>query len=237
MHSNTEKIFKILPSLRRYALALSGTESQTDDVLESAIKWMVANSYLDLENFEGFGIVGCKISWLKAELNETTPLSQSEAAGQRSNGIKPTDIAQALTVLSKDQHQCLMMSLLEDKSYSQISALENIPASKVGDHLTKARSILAKRLFADHSSFTDKMSASLEWCSNRHLNALLDNELSPAEASRTRKALGFDQDLANQLEELALVDTLVVSNSPDMDPAMTFNPVHNVTAQQSAYLH
>ena len=237
MHSNTEKIFKILPSLRRYALALSGTESQADDVLESAIKWMVANSYLDLENFEGFGIVGCKISWLKAELNGTTPLSQSEAAGQRSNSIKPTDIAQALAVLSKGQHRCLMMSLVEEKSYSQISALENIPASKVGDHLAKARSILAERLFGDHSSFTEEMPASSECCSNQHLNALLDNELSPAEASRTRIALVFDEHVANRLEELALVGTLVVSNSLDMDPTITFNPVHNFAAQQSAYLH
>jgi len=223
MYCNTDKIFEILPSLRRYALALAGTEAAADDLLENTIEWMLANPDLENGNFESFAILG--------------DINQIQQARQWPENI---EVSEALNNLPFLQRKCLIMSTVEEKSYSRIAASKNISVNEVRDHVSQARIALADRFLDTRNSSLDEKIPSQQRCSDRHLSALLDNELSSTDALLVRTALGFDQQLAKSLEELALVDTLVASSVTDIEQNQKFIPMQaQIThaSHSSAYLH
>nr|MBX2847166.1 hypothetical protein [Acidiferrobacterales bacterium] len=63
------------------------------------------------------------------------------------------------------------------------------------------------------------------------------NELSDVDASQVRSILKFDERLSKRLEQLALVDTLVMSHITENDTTCVYNPLHILTTTSSAYLH
>jgi len=232
MGEKMEKILKIMPSLRRYAFALTGTESGANHVLEGSLERMLDEPNLEKENLENFGIESCRIAWLETKQSDAG-IDQIQPAQRTLDSIDKSEIKQVLDKLPSFQRKCLLMSTVGDMSYSEISTMENISTARVNEYISQARAVFINRFFAESRSSREAQSKTINQYPDRHLNALLDNELDSIEATRVGGALNFDQRLAKKLEQLVLVDTLILSHFP----AIEDDPVQIMTTQTSAYLH
>lgn len=237
MDNRIDRVFKIIPSLSRYALALSGAETRADDVVGGSLDRMLAYTTPETESLEHFLVEGCRIAWLEMEQDDFDGMSQMHGAQRSSKGMGAVEISQTLDGLPSLQRKCLLMSIVDHKSYSEISATENITAGSVNNYISQARAAFINHFYATNNALREKQTPSLERYSDQRLNALLDNELDSIEAVRVRGALNFDPQLAKKLEELVLVDTLIISNLPVTDGVATYSPTHISTAHTSGYLH
>jgi len=235
MHEINNKIAKIIPSLRRYAYALAGTESGADQVVEGALERLLVNPNLQKEDLEGFGVQGCRIVWYETEQRrEFDDVGPIERTRQSLQGIDSSHISRLLDDLPTAQRKCLIMSTVGDYSYNEISAMEYIPIAKVNGYISQARESFINRFFIDDVTLQEQETSLLEQYSDNHLNALLDNELDSSESARLRTALSLDEPLARRLELLALVDALIISNFGIIEDGPAIVPTHRIN---TAYLH
>lgn len=141
-----------LPRLRRFALSLTGSLDDADDLLHSTIERALRKSSLfqpgtDLDRWL-FRV--CKNLWLdewRANKKRVTDLDAGEPQNEPwSDGAKNAHVRlqvkefeKALATLDPDHRTILVLVLVEGHAYKDVSAMLGIPIGTVMSRLARAR--------------------------------------------------------------------------------------------------
>ena len=153
------EIVALIPRLRRFALGLTGSQSDADDLVQTALEKALTR----LDQFRPgtrldswlFRIV--QTSWIDdrrrafrreetmdAEMMDRQPGMTTPGEGDSRIGLR--DIDRALTGLSDDQRVLAVLVLVEGYSYQEAADMQNVPIGTVMSRLARARKALAADL-------------------------------------------------------------------------------------------
>lgn len=143
-------IIEHIPSLRRYARALTGgRQDDADDLVQDTLerayaKWHLWRIGSDLRPWL-FSIMHnlfvSQVTQLKSRVSHVTLDDMSEIATRatQSDRLEGLDIAAAVTRLSPELREVLLLVALEDFSYAQTAKALGIPIGTVMSRLARAR--------------------------------------------------------------------------------------------------
>ena len=139
-----DDIEAMIPSMRRYARALTHDTDIADDLVQDTLVRALRSERL----FHG----GDLRSWLYTILTnlnrnrrrslarrpQLTPLAETmpDASGTEAEG---RDIARALATLAEDQRSVLLLVMLEGLSYREVAEIQGVPIGTVMSRLARAR--------------------------------------------------------------------------------------------------
>lgn len=139
-----------LPSLRRYARALTGDRTQADDLVQDTLERAYVKFHLwqhgsDLRKWLFAIMHNVFINQVKKP--HLTLVSMDEIPDRSVHDTDPllgVDVDRALRTLPDDQREVLLLIVLEGLSYSDVSELLGIPLGTVMSRLSRARDRLGK---------------------------------------------------------------------------------------------
>lgn len=157
-----EFLIQEMPSLRRYALSMTGSMDDADDVVQATVV-KVLKSGLPAESPKAWLVRVCRNVWIDevrkrqvrnhdsyveegedmsrpAEL-EANPLESGFHDARRFEAISA-----ALDTLSDDHREILSMVVVEGMSYAQVAEALELPIGTVMSRVARARGNLKKQL-------------------------------------------------------------------------------------------
>lgn len=156
-------LIQLLPKLRRFALALSGSAADAEDLVQAAVERALVN--------EAKWIPGSRLdSWmykivqnlwrddLRSSRRKADPLdTAAELRGEDGRAVAAaradlSDVRAAMLGLPEDQRAVLVLVVLDGMSYADAAAALNMPIGTVMSRLARARAALATALEASPSS-------------------------------------------------------------------------------------
>jgi RNA polymerase sigma-70 factor, ECF subfamily len=138
-----------IPSLRRYARALTGNRDAADDLVQDTLERALSRSAL-------FRPGGNPRAWLFAIMHNvfvnqvrsaasrrtvSLDLDSMEAAGQdlAHEGLAVRDIERALALLPAEQREVVLLVALETLSYADTAKVVGVPVGTVMSRLSRGR--------------------------------------------------------------------------------------------------
>ena len=151
-----------VPRLRRYARALAGNRSDADDLVQDTLEraWARAALWPGVRDMRAwlFGIMhNLHVDGLRRRLPTESlddmsggaPLESSEPPVQ-TDRLALRDLEAALTLLSTEQREVLLLVALEDMGYAEVARTLDIPIGTVMSRLSRGRERL-RALMAERS--------------------------------------------------------------------------------------
>jgi len=150
------EIISLLPQLRRFALSLTGSIEDAEDLLHSTVE----KALLKLDQFEAgtnldrwmFRI--CKNTWfdewrqrktrgptVDAADAQTEPSIDGEA--QASQRLEVEEVKRAMATLPEEQRTLLVLVVVEGYSYREVAEMLDLPIGTVMSRLARTRKKLA----------------------------------------------------------------------------------------------
>ena len=149
----------LMPRLRRFALALTGSRHQADDLVQDTmVRAMGASADATRPNHvEGWMLRIMRNVWVDAQRAKRVRLQHADALRMQSrtecDGEDATIarfdlrvVDTALRSLPEDQRTVLLLVCVEELSYAQAAAMLDIPIGTVMSRLGRARSTLRRLL-------------------------------------------------------------------------------------------
>lgn len=148
---DTRPLVDHIPSLRRYARALTGDAWAADDLVQDTLeracsKWQLWAAGSDLRAWLFTIMHNLFASQARRAPQRAVLVDIADAAhelhsapSRRDDGI---DLQRCLLLLPEDQRAVLLLVALEDLSYAQVAKVLGIPAGTVMSRLSRARSRL-----------------------------------------------------------------------------------------------
>ena len=168
------ELLAVLPNLRRFALSLTGSIEDAEDLLHSTIE----KALTKLDQFEPgtdldrwlFRI--CKNTWLDEWRQRKVrgpsvdpgdlpyePSVDGEATAV--NNIELQELNRAMQALPEEQRTMLVLIVVEGYSYKEVSSMLDVPIGTVMSRLARARKKVADTLTAAAESRTGAVSSHL----------------------------------------------------------------------------
>lgn len=157
--SSRDLIVAEIPRLRRYARALTGDAARADDLVQDTLEralsrfslWRPGNLrawlFTIMHNiFVNQIKSAANIDYLADELLPDLPLRATQ-----SDNLELRDLDRALSRLSAEQREVLLLVGLEDISYEEAARIVGTPIGTVMSRLNRGRTQLRK-LLADHAA-------------------------------------------------------------------------------------
>jgi RNA polymerase sigma-70 factor (ECF subfamily) len=214
------RLIGLLPSLRRYARAISGDAALADDLVQDSIEralaraatlrqpdrlgaWMrgiVHNLYLD-------ELRRRRVRGVRVDVEDMSDdLALSTHAGGGAPDHAPLDaVARAMQGLSLEHRQILVLAGVEELPYRAIAEELQVPMGTVMSRLARARAALRRALESGDPAHGE-------------LHAFIDGELPPDRAESLEALLASDPALAARLAAFADdKDRLAAAFRPSMD--------------------
>jgi RNA polymerase sigma factor (sigma-70 family) len=154
---NRSLLVQQLPSLRRYARALTGNSWAADDLVQDTLeractKWQLWVAGTDLRAWLFTLMHNLYMSQRRAARVALNSVSidelESELQAPSANSDDPLDISRCLQRLPADQRAVLLLVALEDMSYKEAAKVLAIPIGTVMSRLSRARSRLRELMEA-----------------------------------------------------------------------------------------
>jgi|KBSSwiStaDraftv2_1062776.scaffolds.fasta_scaffold1155252_1 RNA polymerase sigma-70 factor, ECF subfamily len=155
----------LMPRLRRFARALSGSWHQADDLVQDTIVRAISawNDAERLNHMEGWLLRIMRNAWIDMQRARRVRLDYAEDLRMRS---RPDTNAEDATVarltlgavdaamrsLPEDQRTVLLLVCVEEFSYAQTAAVLDIPVGTVMSRLARGRATLRELLHEPASS-------------------------------------------------------------------------------------
>lgn len=152
-----------LPSLRRYAYALTGNRQQADELVQDC--YLRACSRFHLWRSDNklrpwlFTIMhNLYVNWIRNNARRTDVMSLEDheqnmsVKAQQEGVVAVAQLTAQLQQLPPEQRELLLMVSLEGLSYKEVAGIMKIPMGTVMSRLGRARETL--RLSMDHTSKT-----------------------------------------------------------------------------------
>lgn len=149
-----KNLLQLLPNLRRYALSLSASASDAEDLLHDCLEKAFANK----SKWRGGSIKSWAMTImtnqfrnrLRKKTNQPPSVSIDEVSIASndvvSDPLEMDKILAAIEQLPEDNRAVLMLVVLENYSYLEISKMLNIPMGTVMSRLSRARNMIAEIL-------------------------------------------------------------------------------------------
>ena len=158
MEHRNRQIEAALPSLRRYARALTRDRDRADDLVQATLvrgldAWSRLRPPRDVRAWLFTILHNLYINEGKRSQRWSRVVSRSDAAPEPAaaptqlDRLALADLSRALQVLPEDQRQTLLLVALEGFRYAEVAAITGVPVGTVMSRLSRARERL--RLLMD----------------------------------------------------------------------------------------
>lgn len=153
---DSSAIVEHIPSLRRYARALTGDAWTADDLVQDTLeracsKWRLWRVGSDLRAWL-FTIMHNVFASQVRRAPSRSPLDLADVVHELrvvdSHRDQAIDLQRCLLLLPEDQRAVLLLVALEDLSYAQVAKVLGIPAGTVMSRLSRARDRLKELMEA-----------------------------------------------------------------------------------------
>lgn len=151
-----QQLLEHIPALRRYALSLTGSAPDADDLLQSALERALAHNAPTGEDLIKWLFRVCRNLWIdnyRAAKTRAAAVHDPELVEPTFDGAAQTEHAMLLEKVSiamhslpEDQRSVLELVAVEGKSYKEVASLLDIPQGTVMSRLARARVNLSKLL-------------------------------------------------------------------------------------------
>ncbi len=154
-----------IPRLRRFALGLTGRQSDADDLVQTALEKALTrlDQFRPGTRLDSWLLRIVQTSWIDdrrravrredtmdAEMMERIP-GQTEPGHAATYGIRD-GVNRALAQLSDEQRALAVLVLVEGHSYQEAAELEGVPVGTVMSRLSRARRAMAAFLTEEGTS-------------------------------------------------------------------------------------
>ncbi len=157
------ELIALMPRLRRYGFMLTGSETDADDLVQTALERALKNEHrwqpgTRLDSWMFRIMKNLRIDAWRAAKRAPTDLKPTEEMagmvsidGERVMTARQdlATLSKALTDLAEDQRNVLTLVALEGLSYKEVSAILDIPVGTVMSRLARARKALTDFLQGD----------------------------------------------------------------------------------------
>jgi RNA polymerase sigma-70 factor (ECF subfamily) len=147
--SLAEEITVFIPRLRRYALALTGSRAQAEDLVQDTLERALSRFHLwrrgsnlrawlftIMHNLHANYVRGHQLEQKVAFEESLLELPAKAAQEER---IEIRDLENALQKLPSEQREVLLLVALEEMSYREVAKVLDIPVGTVMSRLARAR--------------------------------------------------------------------------------------------------
>jgi RNA polymerase sigma-70 factor (ECF subfamily) len=135
------EIDAVVPSLRRFALALIGDRDQADDLVEKTLLRALTTKYRYPGGHTQIWLYTLFISQHRRNLLSRWRYVAS-TLNRKKNLPRDPDIKSALAALSDEQRRALLLVVLEGFSYDDVSDIEGVPVGIMASRIASARARL-----------------------------------------------------------------------------------------------
>ncbi|MBO6505135.1 MAG: RNA polymerase sigma factor [Kordiimonadaceae bacterium] len=154
-----QDLVDLLPRLRRYALSLTGSVTDAEDLLHSTVERVLAKAdqFEDGTNLDRWVFRVCKNLWFDEwrqrkvrgptmDPTEARHEPSTDGESHAENRIQLRELSNALQQLQEEQREILVQVVIEGHSYKEVAAMLDVPIGTVMSRLARARAKLASIL-------------------------------------------------------------------------------------------
>ena len=156
-NKTNQKIPELLPGLRKFAFALTGTAHDADDLLQSTVERLLSKGVPEDVELEKWAYRVCKNLFID-EYRSTRVRKKNELEALPADAVSMDTqqvvieqsrlfrIKSAMGELPDDQRAALALVVLNGFSYAQVAEALEMPIGTVMSRIARARKSLAKQL-------------------------------------------------------------------------------------------
>lgn len=159
MSARRQQVIAILPNIRRFALSLTGSMADADDLLQSTVERMLERGLPDDAALLPYSLKTCRNLWI----DEIRSRKVREAAASSGDPVFPgntmvcgeqqvlgeislREVQTALAEMPAEQRAVLELVAVEGYSYRDAAHVLDIPIGTVMSRLARGRTALVERL-------------------------------------------------------------------------------------------
>ena len=143
----SERITACIPRLRRYARALVGDRAAADDLIQDTLEraWSKFSQFRDGSDLRAwlFSIMHNEhinqIRKRRDTMSFDDDAHDVSVPATQSDGLEIRDLDRALQTLPVEQREVLLLIVIEEMSYEEVSVALGIPTGTVMSRLSRAR--------------------------------------------------------------------------------------------------
>ena len=250
----------LMPRLRRFARALTGSWHQADDLVQDTIVRAMAswNDATRLIYMEGWVLRIMRNAWIDMQRARRVRLEYADAFRMWSHSASNDEdatiarltlgtVEAALRSLPEDQRTVLLLVCVEEMSYAQAAAILDIPVGTVMSRLARGRATLRQLLDEPHSrqQAADRnlhRTGAMTHYDDETLGAYVDGELERETAAALEADLGNDPVLQRRVADLRAINAALrewsASRSPRGKPCgrpVRSSPDQNIRRRHAAF--
>jgi RNA polymerase sigma-70 factor, ECF subfamily len=157
-----EDLVALLPRLRRFALSLTGSVAEADDLVQAACEralrardqWM-PGTRLDswvfriIRNLWIDAIRKRKTEGIVEAIDEVAHVEGEDGRQVTETALTLTDVSDAVSKLPEEQRAVLLLVCTEERSYQEAADMLGVPIGTVMSRLARGRRSLAERFNLD----------------------------------------------------------------------------------------
>lgn len=151
------ELLALLPRLRRYAYALTGSGHDADDLLQATVERMLSKGVTAPVEVDKFVFRVCRNIWIdeirSRKVRAAVPLEEPGAQEQSFDGERAVmgklalmEVGDAMEELPEEQRAALSLVVLEGLSYAQAAEVLETPIGTIMSRIARARAALASAL-------------------------------------------------------------------------------------------
>ena len=152
-----QELIEILPNLRRFALSLTGTMADADDLLQSTVERVLERGLPDDAAVLPWTMKVCRNLWIdeirsrkvrQTASNDPSLADEQIVAGEAEviGKLSLREVQTALAEMPEEQRAVLLLVAVEGYAYKEAAALLQTPIGTVMSRLARARAALADRI-------------------------------------------------------------------------------------------
>jgi RNA polymerase sigma-70 factor (ECF subfamily) len=153
-----QEVIAILPSIRRFALSLTGSMADADDLLQATVERLLDRGLPDDAAMLPYSLKTCRNLWIDeirsrkvrqaAATSGDAVLSGSSTCGEQQamGEISLREVQAVLEDMPEEQRAVLELVAVEGFSYRQAAEALDIPIGTVMSRLARGRTTLVERL-------------------------------------------------------------------------------------------
>jgi RNA polymerase sigma-70 factor (ECF subfamily) len=159
MSDRRQEVVAILPNIRRFALSLTGSMADADDLLQATVERMLDRGLPDDAALLPYSLKACRNLWIDEIRSRKvrqaaassgdplvsrgfTPCGEQQALGE----ISLREVQAVLAEMPEEQRAVLELVAVEGFSYRQAAEVLDIPIGTVMSRLARGRTTLVERL-------------------------------------------------------------------------------------------
>lgn len=152
-----QEMIALLPRLRRFAIALSGSRQNADDLVQGACERALAarDSWTPGTRFDAWmfrilrnlwidGLRRSRSQGVRESVDDRHDLVGAQGEREAEARLALRDVRLAMERLPAEQREILLLVCVEDMSYRAVAEILDVPIGTVMSRLSRARSKLAE---------------------------------------------------------------------------------------------